>query len=49
MLIKVKVEGDFVYPRCVRRKGKFICKPKGQKYKFRSYTYEWIDDKALGS
>jgi len=43
MLKKIKVHGDYIFPRCIRRKGKIVCKPKGKTYKFRSYKYIWID------
>lgn len=45
MLKRVKVFGDFIYPKCKKVRGVRVCKEKGT-YKFRSYHYIWIDDKT---
>ena len=47
MLKKIKVIGDFIYPQCIRKGNKLICKPKGKRFKFQSYSYIWVDDKNL--
>ncbi len=46
MLKKIKVFGDFVYPRCIRKGSKLVCKPLGKRYKFLSYKYVIIDDET---
>lgn len=46
LLKRIKVEGDYIYPQCIRKGKKRICKPDGERYKFKSYHYIWIEDKA---
>ena len=45
-LKKVKVFGDYIYPQCIRKGKSLVCKPQGKRYKFRSYSYIVVDDKA---